>query len=703
MKLRHKLLVLPAIGGALLLGLCALVTVMLQRANVELDRLVDVRFANYAAAHQIQGQLSAARAEAYRALAGGGRPEGDASASQRVAFSRRFESLGDQVERQKGKVEGAFQEGFTALAVAIPKYAAAIDAAVGDGSTDPKARMASMQTADGIYTELAGVADRLVTAERDAAAASVTAARVRDQRFTMILWAVTLGVVLLAFVGAASFNRRLLTPLNAAREAADSIAGGDLRVRLPKAPPDELGQLIEAVGRMSEHLRRTVASIQSSADEIATASSEIASGNTDLSRRTEQQAANLQQTSSSIEQLTGTVATNADNARQANQLALGASEVAIRGGDVVEQVVATMGEISDSSRKIADIIGVIDGIAFQTNILALNAAVEAARAGEQGRGFSVVAAEVRSLAQRSAEAAQQIKGLITDSVQRVESGGRLVQQAGSTMAEIVTSVKRVTDIIGEISSATHEQSSGIAQVNTAVGQLDQMTQQNAALVEESAAAAESLREQARRLAETIGEFRLDDRSHGQSAGALPVRAESTDAERTHHLQAAEAAAPKPGAVKPADALAPAALRIAPPTAEGAAAKAPVPIRATANAAVGLHTVASRPASATPAERRKPVAPNRTGPVTTAASTVEARAASGAPAAARPAVADGSPAGAAVTPARPAPAPSAATASVAAPLAAKPAPTPARVQSAPARAAAPAPARATAPDDDWEEF
>jgi methyl-accepting chemotaxis protein len=259
---------------------------------------------------------------------------------------------------------------------------------------------------------------------------------------------------------------------------------------------------------MQRELALVVGGIGQAADSIRTASSEIASGNLDLSSRTEQTAGSLQQTASAMEQLTGTVRQTADSARTANRLAESASEVAQRGGSVVAQVVTTMDEINTSSKKIADIIGTIDGIAFQTNILALNAAVEAARAGEQGRGFAVVASEVRSLAQRSADAAREIKGLIGTSVDKVESGSRLVAEAGQTMGEIVASVRRVTDIIAEISAATAEQSGGIAQVNDAVAKLDQATQQNAALVEEGAAAADSLQGQATRLTEVVSRFHL---------------------------------------------------------------------------------------------------------------------------------------------------------------------------------------------------
>jgi methyl-accepting chemotaxis protein len=302
--------------------------------------------------------------------------------------------------------------------------------------------------------------------------------------------------------------RAVCKPLERAVKVAERIAEGDLGSTVEQGRNDEIGRLLSAIAAMQVRLRSLVGEIRQTADSIQVASAEVATGNQDLSQRTEQAASNLQQTASSMEQLTGTVRQSADAASQANQLAASAAEVAQRGGQVVAQVVTTMDAINASSKKISDIIGVIDGIAFQTNILALNAAVEAARAGEQGRGFAVVAGEVRSLAQRSAEAAREIKSLIGNSVDKVETGSRLVTDAGSTMNEIVASVQRVTDIIGEITAASAEQSQGLGQINGAVTQLDQMTQQNAALVEESAAAAESLREQAGRLAGLVGMFRL---------------------------------------------------------------------------------------------------------------------------------------------------------------------------------------------------
>ena len=298
-------------------------------------------------------------------------------------------------------------------------------------------------------------------------------------------------------------------PLGKALQVARTVTSGDLTSHIEVNSNDETGNLLQALKDMNDSLVRVVGEVRSGTETIATASSEITSGNLDLSARTEQQAGSLEETASSMEELTSTVKQNADNARQANQLAVTASDVAIKGGSVVSQVVQTMGSINASSQKIVDIISVIDGIAFQTNILALNAAVEAARAGEQGRGFAVVASEVRNLAQRSAAAAKEIKTLIDDSVEKVDAGSKLVGEAGTTMNEIVDSVKRVTDIMAEIMAASQEQSSGIEQVNQAIGQMDQVTQQNAALVEEATAAAQSLQDQAANLAQVVSLFTLN--------------------------------------------------------------------------------------------------------------------------------------------------------------------------------------------------
>ncbi|MBK7529436.1 methyl-accepting chemotaxis protein [Piscinibacter sp.] len=390
-------------------------------------------------------------------------------------------------------------------------------------------------------------------------------------RAKLILSVLLLSGLAVGSLMAWSIARSVTSPVHEAVKAAEVIASGDLSHSVSSQRGDELGDLLRTIGRMQESLRTLVGQVRTSTDSIGTASVEIATGNHDLSVRTEQTASNLQQAASSMEQLNGTVKQSADSARQANQLAASAAEVAQRGGTVVSQVVSTMDEINASSKKIADIIGVIDGIAFQTNILALNAAVEAARAGEQGRGFAVVASEVRSLAQRSAEAAKEIKGLIGASVERVEAGSKLVADAGQTMGEIVGSVQRVSDIIGEITAAAAEQSDGIGQVNTAVTQLDQMTQQNAALVEQSAAAAESLKDQAVRLAQVVGSFRL-----AGNANVAPPQASMSA-----HLPVARArvTAPTPKAAPPK----PAPLKAASPKAvpQPAPRPSPNPIASTA--------------------------------------------------------------------------------------------------------------------------
>ena len=330
--------------------------------------------------------------------------------------------------------------------------------------------------------------------------------------------AVTLGVVC-AWLLTVGITR----PINTAVGISRRVADGDLTTEVVVESKDEAGQLLASLQNMSSSLRNIVTNVRTGTDTIATASSEIAAGNLDLSSRTEEQASALEQTASAMEQLISTVKQNAENAREASQLAISASEVAIQGGAVVGKVVDTMGSINESSRKIVDIISVIDGIAFQTNILALNAAVEAARAGEQGRGFAVVASEVRSLAQRSAAAAKEIKVLIGDSVEKVGNGSKLVEQAGATMQEVVVSVKRVTDIVAEISLASQEQSDGIEQVNNAITQMDQVTQQNAALVEQAAAAAASMQSQAGSLAQLVSVFTLN----GDVSASSPATARRT--------------------------------------------------------------------------------------------------------------------------------------------------------------------------------
>ena len=378
------------------------------------------------------------------------------------------------------------------------------------------------------------------------ASAEHTQSQARVVGGLLVLLAIGLGVLI-----AWRITASITAPIGRAVVVAERIARGDLTSQIEVRIHDETGRLLEAIAAMQERLRTLVSEISQAADSILVASSEVASGNLDLSQRTEQTSHNLQSAASSLEDLTGTVSQSADSARQANQLASTASETATRGGEVVSQVVSTMDTISASSRKIADIISVIDGIAFQTNILALNAAVEAARAGEQGRGFAVVAGEVRSLAGRSANAAREIKTLISTSVDQVQEGSTLVNHAGKTIEELVLSVRRVSDIMGEITAATQEQSQRIGHVSHSVGALEEMTQQNAALVEEGAAAADSLKDQAGRLTQMVGTFRLsrndgiDEDSwgvSGPSASARPVPAPA-HAAAPRNLASAAARAP----------------------------------------------------------------------------------------------------------------------------------------------------------------
>ena len=458
----------------------------------------------------VQAQLSEVHTRLYRTITIVGSLDDKAVKAEREQQGGKLAAVSAEATKAANDAtDDAIQKDLRGFVGQVTKYQKSADNAIDLSTVDANTGVAALQSADADFktlnASLGSVLDRVGKRAVETTLQLESVARLAG-------WALA-ATGLLAVLGALAFSwlaqRRMVANIDQAAQAAALVSQGRLDVQPHSDDKDEVGDLIRALGSMVGQLRTSMQTVRLATESIGTASAEIATGNQDLSSRTEQAASNLQQAASSMEQLTGTVKQSADSARHANQLAASAAEVAARGGVVVSQVVATMDDINASSKKIADIIGVIDGIAFQTNILALNAAVEAARAGEQGRGFAVVASEVRSLAGRSADAAKEIKGLIGVSVGKVQDGSRLVADAGKTMNEIVSSVQRVSDIIGEITAASAEQSDGIGQINVSVTQLDQMTQQNAALVEQSAAAAESLRDQATRLSEVVATFQLD--------------------------------------------------------------------------------------------------------------------------------------------------------------------------------------------------
>jgi methyl-accepting chemotaxis protein-1 (serine sensor receptor) len=433
-------------------------------------------------------------------------------------------------------------------------------------ANDSSKLIAGAQRLQATYNDLANADDALRKYQFESAEQGYETSQSSFEVFRVVSLAALLVGILAAVISYLTLSRAIARPLGEALGHFDAIAAGDLRRPVAVTSRDEMGQLLEGIAKMQRSLIDTVRTVRSGSESIATATRQIAAGNIDLSSRTEEQASALQETASSMDELTGTVKQNADNARQASSLAANASEIANKGSAVVGQVVGTMGEINQSSARIADIISIIEGIAFQTNILALNAAVEAARAGEEGRGFAVVAGEVRSLAQRSSAAAKEIKELIDTSVERVQSGSALVDEAGRTMTEIIGAVQRVTDIMGEIAAASEEQSGGIDQVARAVTQMDEVTQQNAALVEEAAAAASSLEDQAGKLRTAVAVFQLDDGGY-RAPESVPRRVPTP-------VRAAVRKAPAAAAVTRAPAA---------PLASAAAAPAKAPAKAIATA------------------------------------------------------------------------------------------------------------------------
>jgi methyl-accepting chemotaxis protein len=507
MKLRSQILAL-GLSGALLAGLAGGIG-LFTSARLG-DSLSDAVKGSHALQTSQEADMmhDALRGDAQLAVLGALEKNADRVAEASAGLKEHAERFNAALTGLAGfPLSAPSKDALVAVRPLVGQYTEAVATVVSLSATDAVAAQAAMQPLQAVFTELeTQMAALSETIEKNSLALEVTAAsRVREAGLS-ISAALAFAVVAMA-VAALWLARSMTRPMDHAVSVADSLAQGDLTVSIRPSGNEEAVRLLQSLSRMQANFTTIVREVKSNADEVASASAQIAGGNQDLSNRTEQQASALQETAATMDQLGSTVRNNADHARQANQLALGASTVALKGGQVMGQVVETMTGINDSSKKIAEIISVIDGIAFQTNILALNAAVEAARAGEQGRGFAVVAGEVRSLAHRSAEAAREVKSLVNASVDRVEQGTALVGQAGHTMDEIVSAIKRVTDIVAEISAASAEQSTGIDQVGKAVSQMDQSTQRNTALIEESAAASETLSQQARQLVEAVAAFK----------------------------------------------------------------------------------------------------------------------------------------------------------------------------------------------------
>ena len=619
MKLRHKLLMAPVLTAVGVLAAGQVDSYFVSRSAQAVQAGFEAQVEQLKIINDVQDQISKAHTGVYRTMAIVGSMDDAKLAAMRADLIKDLQSV-DRVLSGLGGggLDPALLQG---VRTQTAQYSKQADAALDLASVDPNTGVAALQTADGTFQGLNQQFVSLGAKAEAHAAEVVSAARAQAARLHALMLAVAVGVALLAIWGSWLMLRRVANDLARAGDLAQQVAGGNLVVSAQTDRDDELGDLLRALGQMQSSLLKVVNEIRGASDHIGVSSTQIAGGTQDLASRTESAASNLAQTSSSMADLTNTVRQSADAASQANSLAATAAGVASRGGEVVGQVVATMDDINDSSRKIANIIGVIDSIAFQTNILALNAAVEAARAGEAGRGFAVVASEVRNLAGRSAQAAKEIKDLINASVEKVDSGSKLVQHAGETMNEIVASVGRVTDVLGAITAAAAEQSNGIAQVNTAVNQLDHMTQQNAALVEQSSAAAEGLKDQAQRLSQLVSVFQTGGATH---MGSLPApRASVAPAPQARPRLAAPTPAPRaPALSAPTRAAAPSTLRKAaalPAPAAAQAAVAPAPVvkpsanRSAAGAARPAAAGPARPKAAAPASSARPTAAPKASP------------------------------------------------------------------------------------------
>ena len=541
MKVWHKILVAPSLAMAFLLALGVSTYGVLTRQNSTLDEIYGTRFGNYELVAKSSQEIDEAHAGVYRLFTWIGNLNDEKIKQTKNELLGKVDEVKENLMAFTARtdLDPAERKSAGTILAKLAKYRGAVDNAVALSAVDINTGMAAMQAADSAFQELSRDFDALVNVEQKLAKERYMSARTAFNRVTVALLAIAALAFALSLGIALIMSRRIVRPLANAIEIAGSIAAGDLTTEIRLKGSDETAALLRALRDMNASLKRIVGEVRSGTDLVATASREIAQANLDLSSRTEEQASALEETSASMQQMSATVGQNAQNAKVANELAAEASSVASKGGDVVRDAVGTMNGITESSKKIADIIGVIDGIAFQTNILALNAAVEAARAGEQGRGFAVVASEVRNLAQRSAAAAKEIKELITDSVGKVEAGSRQINDAGRTMDEIVASVRKVSALIAEIAAASQEQAQGIEQVSETMTQLEKVTQQNAAMVEEASASAGSLEAQSQALSNAVAAFRLNE--HVPGAPVAPTVATRHEAALPPAPAAADAA------------------------------------------------------------------------------------------------------------------------------------------------------------------
>ena len=538
MKVWHKLVVAPGIAIFFLMILGAMSYGVLTYQNSKITELFKNRFANYQTASGSAQDISEVHSNVYRLFTWLGNLKEDKidqiTAEQKAKIDTVTQTM-TQFASHSGINEDE-KKIADALVEKLGKYKKDVDTAIDLSKVDFNTGMSAMQGADSDFQTLIKDFEDLVQLEQQLAQENYDRSSAAFGNAIVAMLAILLFALVIS-VGISLFMSRKIIfqiggELDYAVDVLRKVSEGDLTVEVETKARDQ-SSLLYVMKRMSESLTKIVSGVRDTTESITVASKEIAQGNSDLSQRTEEQASSLEETASSMEELTSTVKQNAENAKQANQLAASASDIAVQGGQAVDDVVQTMASINASSKKIGDIVSVIEGIAFQTNILALNAAVEAARAGEQGRGFAVVAAEVRNLAQRSAAAAKEITALIAASVDKVETGTRQVDQAGATMHEVVTAVKRVTDIMAEISAASHEQSAGIEEVNQAITQMDDVTQQNAALVEEAAAAAEAMQGQAETLKQAVDVFKLRTDGSKQLSNAARMKSIAKPAQASH--------------------------------------------------------------------------------------------------------------------------------------------------------------------------